>query len=86
MKNLSGLTGLLPGTLFENKDQYDEVLYQLFMLIIQSGSMCYTMAARYEEGLNASNYLKKDKNYYSILEFQWQNLKAGIYQIFDALP
>ncbi len=85
LKNLSGLTSLLPGILFENKDQYDEVLYQLFMLIIQSGSMCYTMAARYEEGLNASNYLKKDKNYYSILEFQWQNLKGGIQHIFDAL-
>lgn len=42
-------------------------------------------AVRYEEGLNASNYLKKDKNYYSILQFQWQSLKASIKDTFDLL-
>lgn len=85
MKNLSGIKWLLPPNIFENKDSYEEVLYKLFMQIINAGSMCYSMAVRYEEGLNASNYLKKDKNYYSILQFQWQSLKLGIKEIFDVI-
>lgn len=85
MRNLSGIQWLLPPNIFKNKDSYEEVLYKLFMQIINAGSMCYSMASIYEEGLNASNYLKKDKNYYSILQFQWQPLKAGIKDIFDTI-
>lgn len=85
VKNLSGFNHVLPEDLFFNKGNYEDVLYKLFMLIINSGIMCYSMAVRYEEGLNASNYLKKDKNYYSILKFQWPSLSSGIKSIFDSL-
>lgn len=85
MRNLSDINCIIPQHVFADKDCCDEVLYQLFMQIINAGSMCYSMAVRYEEGLNASNYLKKDKNYYSILQFQWQSLKASIKDTFDLL-
>ncbi|EOS71315.1 hypothetical protein C818_00772 [Lachnospiraceae bacterium MD308] len=85
MKNLTGIKWLLPPNIFENKDNYEEILYKLFMHIINAGSMCYEMAVRYEEGLNATNYLKKDKNYYGILQFQWQSLKVAIKETFDAI-
>ena len=77
VKDLSGVDGLFPA-LFDNKDQYDELLYKLFMQIIDAGIMCFAMAAQYEEALIPSNYLKKDKNYYAILKFHWNNLRAGI--------
>lgn len=83
MKDLSDINWFLPPSIFSNKDQCDEMLYKLFMQIINAGTMCYVMAARYEDGLNASNYLKKDRNYYSILQFQWQSLKVGIKDVFD---
>lgn len=85
LKDLSELKWILPSEIFADKNRYDEVLYRLFVLIINSGSMCYAMSARYEEGLNATNYLKKDKNYYGILQLQWQSLKLGIKEIFDSI-
>ncbi len=85
MRDLSDIKWILPQDVFANKDRCDEVLYKLFMQIINAGSMCYAIAVRYEEGLNASNYLKKDRNYYSILQFQWQSLKISIKDTFDSL-
>ena len=84
MKNLDGVDGLFPN-LFDNKDKYDELLYQLFMMIINSGIMCYTMASKYEEALNASNYLKKDKNYYIILVLQWRVFQIDIETYFAVI-
>ena len=76
---------ILPPKIFVDKDPYDDLLYKLFVLIINAGSMCYAVSAKYVEGLNASNYLKKDKNYYEILQFQWQSLKLGITEIFASI-
>ena len=77
-KKLDNVNSLLPARVFVNKNEYDEILYKLFMSIINSGITCFTMASRYEEGLIISNYLKKDKNYYSILESQWPMLEMQI--------
>jgi len=86
LKDLSGWNSILPAKIFEDKNKYDEVLYKLFMLIINAGSGHYSIAMEWEEGLNATNYLKKDKNYYSILKSQWaSSLQAGIKQIFESL-
>jgi hypothetical protein len=86
LKDLSGWNNILPANIFEDKNKYDEVLYKLFMLIINAGSSYYSMAMELVEGLNATNYLKKDKNYYIILKSQWaSNLQAGVKQIFESL-
>ena len=74
---------MFPANVFADKSVYDEILYKLFMLIINAGIMCFTMASRYEEGLIISNYLKKDKNYYSILESQWPTLEMQIREVFN---
>ena len=80
------LSYLINPTVFADKDAYDDVLYKLFMLIINAGITYYSMMARFEEGLIISNFLKKDRNYYGILESGWDvSLDAGIKSIFDNL-
>lgn len=81
-KNLTGFDHVLPREIFSNKTEYEDVLYKLFMAIINAGIMCYSMAARYEEGINATNYLKKDKNYYSILQSNWPSISSAVNSIF----
>jgi hypothetical protein len=34
------------------------------------------MASHYDTTLNATNYLKKDKNYYSISDSHWSSMLA----------
>ena len=84
-KNLDGVTSFIPENIFSNKNEYDNILYQLFMVIINCGITCFTMASRYEEGLIISNYLKKDRNYYSILESQWPMIEQQIITVFSSL-
>ena len=43
------------------------------------------MASKYEEALNASNYLKKDKNYYIILVLQWRVFQIDIETYFAVI-
>ena len=71
--------------IFNNKDQYDEVLYQLFNVIINAGITSFLMATSYDASLNASNYLKKDKNYYLILSMHWHTISDSINRIFKEL-
>ena len=85
-KDIGELTYLINPTVFADKNAYDEVLYELFMLIINAGINYYSMMARFEEGLIISNFLKKDRNYYGILESGWDiSLNNGIKKIFDNL-
>lgn len=69
--------------LFDNKEQYDTILSKLFSVIIEAGITNYSMACRYDSTLTATNYLKRDKNYYDILNDQWSNIVRGIGAIFD---
>ena len=85
-RDTSELAYLINPTVFADKDTYDDVLYKLFMLIINAGITYYSMMARFEEGLIISNFLKKDRYYYGILESGWDvSLDAGIKSIFDNL-
>lgn len=84
-KDITGVNSLLPESLFADKDKYDEALNRLFNLIIQCGITSFTMASQYDTSLNATNYLKKDKNYYSILKANWFGLEPQIRSIFDNL-
>ena len=83
--NIEKVDYFLPSELFEQKDRYDAILDQLFSVIINSGSTSFSMASRYDTTLNATNYLKKDKNYYSILADHWLNLRTEIKKTFDAI-
>lgn len=53
----------------------------MFNLTIEAGIRCYTMAKRHDNKLNATNCLKKDKNYYVILSDNWTTLSVKIKEI-----
>lgn len=81
-KNIDSITTLFPTSLFENKDKFDNVLYNLFDAIIKAGRKCYASDRRNDSALNETNYLKRDNNYYSILKIEWDTLNEKINQIF----
>ncbi len=68
---------------FDNKESYDSMLGRLFSVIIEAGITSYMIACRYDSTLTATNYLKKDKNYYNILGEQWSRIDADIKMIFS---
>ena len=77
-RDIDSITTFFPVSLFENKDRFDEVLYDLFEAIIKNGRKCYANDKIYDTSLNESNYLKKDNNYYSILKREWDTLLEKI--------
>ncbi|MBR5626478.1 MAG: hypothetical protein IKW74_02510 [Thermoguttaceae bacterium] len=79
-RSLEGMRKLLP---FENKDLYDAKLDKLFKAIIEAGITHYNIACKYESTLTATNFLKKDKNYYEILGTHWSRLRAEIHETFS---
>lgn len=72
---------LLP-QLFADKERYDAVLSKLFNAIIASGVTSYKYECRNDSTLTATNYLKKDKNYYDILNMQWSRIYEDMDKIF----
>lgn len=82
-RNIEGMTSFLPESLFQDKDKYEEILYKLFSLIIGVGITSFSFECDYDSALNATNYLKKDKNYYKILRNHWATLSVGIKEVFD---
>ena len=86
VKNIEGISWILPPEIFENKDKYDEILYELFSSIIQYGSHDLMMLSRNSnEPIVASNFLKKDKNYIDIIHMNWSFIEKDIKRIFDGL-
>ena len=81
-RDLGQLTYLLPPELWKNKDKYDEVLSKLFSVVIKAGISCYSIECRHDSTLTATNYLKKDKNYYNILADQWDNIINEVNRIY----
>lgn len=43
----------------------------------------FGLASRYDSTLTATNFLKKDKNYYAILDDHWTNLCGKIARVFE---
>lgn len=68
-----------------SKEHYDITLDKLFNAIIESGVMCLENALEYDRSLNATNFLKKDSNYYKILVANWSSLEVKIKDIFNEL-
>lgn len=79
--NLNGINYFLPKELFDTKDEYDRVLSDLFKIIIEAGIVNFGMETRHDSTLTATNYLKRDKNYYAILEVQWATISSRIMDI-----
>lgn len=79
--NLEGVTYLIPQSVFAEKDKCDAVLNALFKIIINAGITSFSMAVRYDNTLTATNFLKRDKNYYAILSDQWTMICENIKNI-----
>lgn len=82
-KKIDNMQFFLPPALFENKDEYDEVLYKLFEIIIKRGCKCYSRDRRGDSSLDPSNYLKKDINYYLILKEEWDDILDKVRPILE---
>lgn len=75
-KDLKGQSGLFALTLENtNKEALDQGLYSLFNCIIREGQRSYVYYHQAQPNSNETNFLKSDKNYYSILESAWPYLK-----------
>ena len=87
IKNINNITWILPPEIIEDKDKYDEVLDELFTLIIKHGQHDLKMNMKHEVKilLTVSNYLKKDKNYIEILDINWDSISEGIETIFSEI-
>lgn len=83
-KELGDMNYVLPNNLYSNKTEYDKVLHDLFMTIITSGYSTFN-SAQNGDGVNASNYLKKDESYYNILKAQWFQIEKSIKEIFGEI-
>lgn len=85
-KNLNEVNFILPKKVFNDKEQYDEILYKLFESIINSGKRYYCLKKDSDNSLNQSNFLKKDNNYFAILKSDWDEvLEPKIRTIFDSI-
>lgn len=84
-RNLEQLQYFLPPQLFADKEKYDKVLNKLFATIIASGITSYRYECRSDSALTATNYLKKDKNYYDIISMQWSRILEDIDKIFNEI-
>lgn len=81
-KDLTGVETVLSKGLFNNKTNYETILSKLLNEFLKYGQSTFSLALKYEEGLNATNYLKKDVNYYSILDSGWLMISPSIQTIF----
>jgi len=81
--DIEGVNCFLPTALFMSKDAYEAVLDKLFNAIINVGIVSFTMASTYDTTLTATNYLKRDKNYYTILRTHWATINGEIRRIFS---
>lgn len=83
--DIKNVQHFIPPAIFANRDKYDEILDRLFQTIINAGITNFTTAKLYDPALNATNFLKRDKNYYSILMTQWGNIDREIMEIYGGM-
>ena len=82
-RDLGAMQTLLPASFVANMDKYDAALDKLFNAIINAGITSYSIACNYDSTLTATNFLKKDKNYYDILGMHWMTLKTETQNAFE---
>jgi hypothetical protein len=81
-KEIDDVDFILPKKLFNDKDKYDDILYKLFEVIINSGRKYYSIKKESDSTLNETNFLKKDSNYFAILKSDWDFISKQIADIF----
>jgi hypothetical protein len=84
-KEIDGYKFILPPNAFNNKDQYDDILYKLFETIIMSGRKYYSIKKEADSTLSESNFLKRDGNYFAILKMDWDTISTKINSVFSSL-
>ena len=84
-KNLGDIKYLIKPEIFNDKNLYDNVLKKLFNIIIEAGITNYVFECRHDPTLTATNYLKREKNYYYILSSQWYRIKADIDKVYEEI-
>ena len=82
-KDIDGYKSIVPKAVFDNKDNYDDILYKLFEIIIFAGSKYYSIKKEADNTLSASNFLKRDGNYYAIIKTEWRYIANQIKDIFS---
>lgn len=82
-KEIGQLQYFLPPQLFADKSKYDATLSKLFTIVINAGITSYRFECRHDSTLTATNYLKRDKNYYDIIGMQWSRTKEDIAKVFE---
>lgn len=71
--DLGNMRYLLPPSMWANKNLYDAALDKLFSAIIEAGIINYNFACESDSTLTATNYLKRERNYYGILKNHWNS-------------
>ncbi len=72
-RDFGNMTSLLPKAMWDNRNLYDDALDKLFSAIIEAGIINYNMACDNDSTLTATNYLKRERNYYGILKNHWNS-------------
>lgn len=81
LRDIGDIKRLLPADLYT--ESYDKILEQLFTAIIETGFTAYSYSHKRSSSLTPANFLKKDDNYYEILETNWSSLSREIRKIFS---
>lgn len=84
-RNLDNFGSLFPCGFFDDKDKVDILLKKLFDTIIDEGIRSFINACRYDPSVTATNFLKKDKNYYIIISDYWRELRSKIKEVFPSM-
>ena len=79
--DLDDLVYLFPAEVFQDKNRYEEILDQLFYLMIDEGTSYFSVAKDSDNTLTPTNFLKKDRNYYRILKAHWPKMSREIKRI-----
>ena len=80
--DLGQMKSLFSSEIFNDKNKFDNIITALFNAIIDDGVRSYTVDRRRDPSVTATNYLKKDKNYYVILSDYWRDLRQEINNAF----
>lgn len=84
-RDLGQLQYFIPPQMFRDKESCDKILKKLFSVIIEAGITSYSIECRHDPTLTATNYLKRDRNYYNILGERWSRIREDINRVFDEI-